>query len=137
MAGVVGGAWGRARRVPEHLSHQESDFQDEYISHQPDIHFSLYTPQSCLSTFCLSHSSPNMHILNWLCFIVSFAVYHFTSRTAPPPPSASRTCVSVSLTAIISSYLYLLLCHSIIPSFLLTGPSLLSCFFYLPFLFFF
>lgn len=53
-------------------------------------------------------------------------VHHFLS----PPPSTTPSIFlffSVSLSApIITSYLYLLLFHSIIPSFLFTGPSLLS-----------
>ena len=85
----------------------------------------------CLSIFCfflVSTVHINVHNSNFLCLIVSlyflcpsplqyvlcFSLYH----------PLALICASVSLAAIITSYFYLLLFHSIIPSFLFTGTSL-------------
>lgn len=66
-----------------------------------------------------------MHMLNILCPIVSFYFLcpSFSMSCVFPPCSCSHICISVSLAAIITSYLYLLLFHSIIPSSLFTGQS--------------
>ena len=110
---------GCADWVSEHLSHSESDIHDEYII--PAFH--IFSLPLCInvSLFYVSQASIahiNVHLILFSPSI-TFYVLYFSTALHPP-----FVCVFVALAAIITSYLYLLLFHSITPSFLFTGPSL-------------